>query len=256
MNQAEIQKWKEIIMKDQITDSELKTLENLIAEGRLDLGDFEDLQKFSDQINQDFLVEPSPGATQKFYKMLGAEQAKWDRKNRWKKWFFALPVPLQWAMPLIILGIGFAIGWWSSTSPVLSHGITSAEIPAEKLMITLLNEGSTSERLKAVGMTRDMNKVSSKVSNMLLYTLNHDENANVRIASIEALVPYADNPSVRKGLIESIRNQTSPLVILSLTEALHAIGESNTLQNFPSLFNDELPPEARKELESSMQIIM
>jgi hypothetical protein len=256
MNQEEIQKWKAIIMKDQITKPELKTLEKLVAEGRLDLADFEDLQKFSDQINADILVEPSPGIDQKFYTMLGAEQAKLERRNRWKRWYFSLPVPFQWAMPFIILGIGFGIGWWSSSSPSPQNGMIASQSQTENLMITLLNEGSTSDRLKAVSMTRDMSQVSNKVSNILLYTLNHDKNANVRIASIEALVPFANSPSVRKELIESIRNQTSPLVILSLTEALHAIGESNALDDLPSLFNDALPPETRRALESSMQIIM
>ena len=78
-------------------------------------------------------------------------------------------------------------------------------------MLNMLEKESTSERLKAVNLTQGMDNASEKVVEALLQTLNNDPNVNVRLSALEALFPYASNPKVREGLIQSISQQESPL---------------------------------------------
>ena len=64
----------------------------------------------------------------------------------------------------------------------LSQQVTELQ---EMMMLSMLEKGSATERLKAVGLTREMDEASKKVTNALIETLNHDENVNVRLAALD-----------------------------------------------------------------------
>jgi hypothetical protein len=127
----------------------------------------------------------------------------------------------------------------------------------EMMMLSLLEKGSATERLKAVNLTQEMDEASIKVTNALIQTLNQDENVNVRLAALEALKPYATDSSVREALIRSIGRQESPLVQISLAELMVALQEKSAVKEFEKIVeSDNTPPEVRSKIRESMKVLI
>ena len=80
------------------------------------------------------------------------------------------------------------------------------------MMLSLLENPSATERLRAVGYTKNLNDANGRVIDALLTTLNNDPNVNVRLVTLEALAELAHDPRAREGLVQSLTKQESPLV--------------------------------------------
>ena len=90
----------------------------------------------------------------------------------------------------------------------------------EKITLSLMQQASASERLKGVTSTERMDQPGSEVVMALLDTLMHDPNVNVRLASVDALKRFAERDVVRRGAIDALPQQTSPLVQIALIDFL------------------------------------
>ena len=86
------------------------------------------------------------------------------------------------------------------------------------LTLSLLQQQSASERLKGVSFTAQAEQPGNEVALALLDTLMHDPNVNVRLATIDALKRFAARENVRRGVIEALASQTSPLVQIALID--------------------------------------
>ena len=109
--------------------------------------------------------------------------------------------------------------------------------------MTMLNRTQPVERIKAVNMVNEFENADERIIGSLLGALNHDENDNVRLLSLEALIKYSENPAVREGLVTSIHNQSSPMIQLRLAEVMIALNERKAAPRI-----SESPDEFRVEL--------
>jgi len=71
-----------------------------------------------------------------------------------------------------------------------------------------------------------------KVLDALLHTLRYDNSVDVRLASLDALSRYGSRPEVRRGLIEALPGQQSPLVQVALIDLLVDLHDPNAVQQF------------------------
>lgn len=202
--------------------------------------------------------EPSQRMTDEFYLAL-AEEKRRKTRTSWLDIQWNSSVMFKWAYSIILIATGLGIGWLSAggTSNNASEDIAqlSEEVyqMKEMMMLSLLEQESTSERLKAVHLTSDLGEVTEEITDALFRTLNNDENVNVRLATLEALYPYADNPKVRAGLIQSIALQDSPLVQVALAEMMVALQEKNSIDQLKSILdNASTPEEVKREIENSI----
>jgi hypothetical protein len=108
----------------------------------------------------------------------------------------------------------------------------------ETLVLTMLNQPSTLERIKAVNMVSDFENADDRIIESLLGVLNSDINDNVRLLSLEALLKYSDNHDVRDGLIASIKNQSSPMIQLRLAEVMVALKEKKAAPEFRKILDN------------------
>jgi hypothetical protein len=93
--------------------------------------------------------------------------------------------------------------------PALAAPVVSAgETGRQNMVLTLISQSSATDRLKAVGYTSELLQADERVIKALLFTLNHDENVNVRLVAVEALSRFAADPGVREGLVRSIAQQS------------------------------------------------
>ncbi len=254
MNKEQIAVLKEKYRQNQLSPKEEEVLLDLIAQGRLTLEDFDDLS-IVDQTLDEALIQAAPEAMDRqFYHWLAQQNrtrvAPQPRPLLSARWLAAA------ASFLLLLGLG--LGYFvvqDSREQVRMIGAQMAAMQ-EDMMLALLDDRSPSHRLQAVSITKEMQTVSETVAEALLYTINHDESDNVRMAGIEALVPYAEDERVRSGLVQSIRHQHSPLVLLTLAEALKAIGANSTLEEFQRQLHPDLPDELRSELETGLKVLL
>lgn len=103
------------------------------------------------------------------------------------------------------------------------------------IMLSLLNDPSASQRIRAVAYTDEMSNVDLKVITALFTTLNEDPNVNVRLATLEALVKLASEPKVREGLVRSINLQESPLMQSAIADAMVKLQEKSSVQSLQKL---------------------
>ncbi|MCB0689214.1 MAG: hypothetical protein KDC53_21900, partial [Saprospiraceae bacterium] len=191
-------------------------LEELIASGRLSIEDFDEINSLSTNLLDKMIVDTPQSMDKRFYDFLALQNKK-SKSITWKSFSFAASV---------ILLLGFFGGYMFNKHKNSDQSDLTFELNKlkEEVVISKLDNQSTSARLQAVGLTQEMSEVSIKITNALLFTINNDPSDNVRIASIEALIPFGKLEEVRSGLINAIPQQKSPLVLISLAEALQKIG--------------------------------
>ncbi|MEM6523326.1 MAG: HEAT repeat domain-containing protein [Bacteroidota bacterium] len=241
---------------------EVETLEKYIEEGRVDLSEFAELQAFYNRLILDNSSEPSAKLNTRFYSML-AEQ----KTNASKSWFntfnelwYSKPV-VRWAYGFILVGFGLTVGLILKTNDSSNTEINklSAEVKEmkEMMMLSLLEEESINDRLKAVSLSRELPEASERIISALLETLNNDENVNVRLSALEALVPYADDSKVRVGLVASIAKQESPLVQMGLAEMMLVLQEKRSVDALKNLLeNQETPAEVKEKITETLEILI
>jgi HEAT repeats/Putative zinc-finger len=90
----------------------------------------------------------------------------------------------------------------------------------EAMLFSLIDNESASQRIKAVSYTEEMSNPDQKVIQVLVSTLNHDKNVNVRLAALYSLGSFADSRVVRDSLVTSLPKQTEPLIQVMLINLL------------------------------------
>ncbi|NAS10388.1 HEAT repeat domain-containing protein [Poritiphilus flavus] len=227
---------------------------------------FEQLQNSWAQLDSLEVPEPSERMDTSFYSMLYEEQDKAKKKVGFASQIRDFMVSLwrpQFAYGLALLAIGLAIGFFLRApidNPVQqSPEVVDSETETvrEQLVLTLLEQPSANKRLQGINEANKIQKVDETVIRALLQTLNSDPNVNVRLAAIESLTNYLDNPIVREGLVQSIVSQESPIVQVTLANLMVALQEKKSIEPFKKLIRSKsLDSSVKKKLESSIQQII
>jgi hypothetical protein len=124
----------------------------------------------------------------------------------------------------------------------------------QMLAVSLLEQSSTTERLRGVNLSYSLENPDSRTIEALLDTLNNDSNINVRLASANALYLFYDSPSVKEGIIQSLSQQNSPFIQVALVDLLVNMKERQALESFKKLVAaNELDPKVKQMLEQGIQ---
>ena len=109
--------------------------------------------------------------------------------------------------------------------------------------LSLLQQQSASERLKGVSYTSQIEQPGDAVTVALLDALMHDPNDNVRLCTVDALRRFADHAPVRRGAIDALSRQTSPLVQMALIEFVLEVGGRDAAEALRRLSTDPMVDE-------------
>ena len=169
------------------------------------------------------------------------------------------------AYSLVLLLVGAAAGYWLSTrqaaqsTPTPQIQALTAEVREmrEMMLLSMIENPSATERLRAVSLTKAIPRVDARVVNALLRTLDNDPNVNVRLVTLEALYALADDPRVREGLVQAITRQESPLVQSALVDVMVGLQEKRSVKPLRELLKGkELNQSIKGKIEKGIQVLI
>lgn len=209
----------------------------------------------------DEIERPEPSATMdaRFEGMMAAyiEKQKTPLPNV-LDWIVA-QMTRSWQVGLASLAMGLFIGWWMLPSQNQQQDIQqlSNEIQGmkEMMMLTLIEQPKAQERIRAVNMAAELPRADQRVIDALVTTLNNDENVNVRLASLESLVRYVDQPEVRQALVDALQMQESPLLLVAIADVLVQIQEKSSVETMEQLKENTEDELVKDKLEQSIKTL-
>jgi hypothetical protein len=211
-------------------------------------------------------TEPSEKMDRRFYAMIEEEQRKallgeQDIKllRPFSGTFARNGLRIAAGIALFIIG-WLASGWFGSRSGNNSElANLSGEVRQlkETLVLTMIQQSSSVERIKAVNMANKFDKPDNQIIEGLVKLLNYDSNDNVRLLALDALIRYSSIPDVREGLVASIANQTSPLIQLRLAEIMLVLNEKRSVPEFQKVLqNTKLNYNVRSKINEAVGILL
>lgn len=253
-------------LRGEMNEEQKLAFESFLEQNPKNNNDLTEIKRIWIQMDAVKIPEPSEEMDERFFNRLYGEIEKIDTSSKQKTGLFrggSSWLTPQLAYGILILLIGLTLGYFlkpngngTLPSPEVVSNQEATEI-REKLVLTLLEQPSANKRLQGVSEANKIEKVDEKVINALLKTLNHDSNVNVRLAAIESLTNYVDNPSVRQGLVQAIPNQESPMVQVTLANLMTALQEKESIEPFRRLLREkELDTTVKKKIESTIESII
>ncbi len=198
---------------------------------------------------------PSPALSGRFYAMLEAEQKKQTHRSFADVWAaFHLRPAFRFGAALFLVLAGVGGGFWFGSRGAAGGRVEalSREVQDMRQSIgeTLMQQASSSERLRGVGYMGTVQAPGRKTIEALLQTLDSDPSVNVRMAAADALYLFAGQPGVKEGVILSLARQISPSVQVALIDLLVDMREKRAVEALKALAgNDKLNPDVRRKAE-------
>lgn len=174
----------------------------------------------------------------------------WPRRPAWQFGF---------AMAMLLFGVWLGQRQMNDarSNTELTHLRTELQSMRQLVTLSLLQQSSPTERLRGVGYSQLVQEPDQEIQAALLQTLNYDPNINVRLAALDALHSFGEEPGIRHELVESLRRQNSPLVQIALIELLVKLREKQSLEMFHQLLQDEeLNREVKQRVEWGIQQLL
>jgi len=192
--------------------------------------------------------EPDEILKSRFYTML-ANVSESVLQRRPHNFYFSIGdwwarrfVP-QVAVAVVSLLLGFFAGYTLSTNGETKKQflVLQDQVAQMKQMVgmSMLQQSSASERLRGVSYSRTIQQPDQTLLQMLLTTLNTDPNVNVRLAVVDALYSFHNEPHIREQLVQSLSQQTSPLIQIALIDLLVDIREKKSLEALRTLLSNQ-----------------
>lgn len=213
--------------------------------------------------------QPGPAVRARFKAMLDAyEEGRWEHRQLAKErrslfpgflsggWLRMPAAGLAWAILLLVAGFvaGRSI---SSPNPAETQmAKLQSELSDTRRLVTLslLQQQSASERLQAIAQatawSMSEQHADPRILAALLHTLSSDNNVDVRLAAVDALGRYHNQPEVRKGLVDALQTQQSPLVQVALIDLMVDLKDSSVVDQLKKFEKDpNLNPTVRERAQ-------
>lgn len=202
-------------------------------------------------------AEPGPELRSRFQIMIeaykhGLDQAPskswWKGMNSWLSgWWPRQPVlQLGFSLGLLILGVVLGRQIQSvSSGPGAQPNTEVTELRNElsqmrqMVALSLMQQQSASDRLKGVNWSYQLQPPGGEVLTALLDTLMHDSSINVRLATVDALRQFGDQPLVRRGVVEAMGREASPMVQVALIDLAVDLREKESIATLRQLVDDQ-----------------
>lgn len=207
--------------------------------------------------------EPPPrGMRTRFYEKLeaykqglGESESRARARGAWvtfQSWWAAHPA-LQFGLSAATLVLGFLAGLsFDQKRDNAQFAQLRSEVSNMKQMVTLslLQQQGASDRLRGVNWAYQVQQPDTEVLAALLYTVNHDPNINVRLAAVDALQTFSNSQVARKGMVQAVAKQDSPMVQIALIDQIADLRDQSAAPALKLLTSDsKTNPEVRQRAQ-------
>jgi HEAT repeat protein len=199
---------------------------------------------------------PSQRLRTRFYDALREHKLRESERHH-RFWWSRHPV-FQVAFGMAILLIGVGIGHFATKQSGSEVAQLRGEVDNMRQMVTLslLQQQNASDRLRGVNWSYRVEPSDPEVLGALLTTVNHDPNINVRLAAVDALRKFSDSPVGRKGLVQALGKQDSPLVQIAILDQIVDLREKTAATSVKFLISkQDLNPDVKQRAEWALRQI-
>jgi hypothetical protein len=255
------------LINGNLSPGQKEEVEAGLIESGISVEEIESLKRFYNRLDEFPVPESSEKMDKRLYALLKEEENKVllgtpdIKSHSFLSGIFSVPIyRVAAGIALFILG-WFAANWSGNHSAAGNIQLTelSGEVKQlkETLVLSMIQQNSSVERIKAVSMVSDLEKPDEKIIGILLNVLDHDSNDNVRLIALDALTNYSYIPDVRSGLVSSLSLQTSPLIQMRLTELMIALREKDALPELKKMLeNENLNYYVRGKINNAVSVIL
>lgn len=222
------------------------------ASCRAELGDLKSVWM---QLENVAATEPSAELRTRFDVMLAAYEEGLRRPviNRWRP---VLQFLAAAALLLFGIGVGYVMHAPAAPNPQLAELQSELHQTRQMVALSLMQEQSATDRLKGISWSYRLREPGADVLQALLDTLMHDPNVNVRLATVDALRQFGDQPVVRRGIIDAMTHQEAPMVQIALIDLAVDLREKQSVATLQQLIQDQnSDPAVRDRAEKGLETL-
>jgi len=151
-------------------------------------------------------------------------------------------IPAGIAASIILFMSGFFAGRIQKENHLKDQEIAALRIEVNEtknlMILSLLKQQSASKRIQAASYAEKLDELRPEVMDALLYSLNTDNSVNVRLASLEALSKYTDNPVIRTELVKSFDQEVDPIIQVNMINLMILLNEKSSAYIMQRLVED------------------
>ncbi len=160
---------------------------------------------------------------------------------------------LQAALAAALVVVGFFAGYGidrRGDNTQVSELRSEVNNMRQLVALSLMQQQNASDRLKGVNWAYRVEQSDTEVLSALLHTVNHDPNVNVRLAAVDALHTFSESTVARRGLVQAIGKQDSPMIQVALIDAVADLRDQQAIVPLRSIANDaNVNPEVRQRAQ-------
>ncbi len=205
---------------------------------------YDELKVVISAMEESTMIQPSARLKQDFEKNLKQEIARSTGRT-----VFFNPTFFKVAAAVALMIISAGLGFWISENNERRENLARIEKEMETarqelaetktmMMAMLDNDQSASQRMKGVNVAMELPKPDDEIVKALFNALQTDRSTNVRLAALEALARFRQDPAVRKGLVESLSIVSDPMVQIKLIQLMVQMKEKDGVQDLQDIVDD------------------
>ncbi len=219
--------------------AETAKVEKLLKDDSRALQLLNQLKEVMTQLDRTTEVTPTSEAKLKFLKALENEV---QLETKSKQVFFS-PYILKIAAGFIMLMAITGIGYWLNKTNEQQNQIARLQEQMDStknvMMAMIVDPQSASQRMQGVAVSYQIEKADDEIVNALFEAMYNDPSTNVRLAALEALAKFSNQPKVKDGLIKSLSKQKDPMVQITLIQLLVDMKEKAVIQELERISRDK-----------------
>jgi HEAT repeat protein len=198
--------------------------------------------------------DPSMGLRVRFYDSL-REWRRNEEQRRHAFWWLRHPA-FQAAAAVALLVIGIGTGYLARGRETTEVSQLRGEVSNMRQLValSLMQQQSATDRLRGVSYAYRTEQSDPQVLSALLTTVNHDPSINVRLAAVDALRNFTDNPIGRNGLVQALSKQESPMVQIAILDEIASVHEKSAVPAIQTLVSAaDVNPEVRQRAQWALK---
>ncbi len=224
-----------------LDSTEADKVKQLLKEDARALELFRQLNVIIQQIEQTNALIPAIDARKNFQDAL-EDEVQSERKKKSKQVFFSpymLKIAAGFIMVMTVVGIGYWLNKTNEQQKQIARLQEQMDSTKRVMIAMIANPQSASQRMQGVAVSYQIKNADDEIIKALFDAMYNDQSTNVRLAALEALAKFSNQPHVKEGLIKSLSKQNDPMVQISLIQLLVDMKEKAVVKELERISRDK-----------------